>query len=65
MKHGCQLQEVLTQQKTTATYRKVQALYLLKTGQIKTVKGIAQAVGVHQVSVHRWFKEYAETGLKS
>ncbi len=60
-----QLQKILNQQKTAASYRKIQALYLLKTGQIKTVTDIAIALGVHRVSVQRWFKQYNEAGLES
>lgn len=60
-----QLQKILNQQRTSKSYRKVQALYLLKTGQIKTVKEIAKALGVHRVSVQRWFKQYADEGIKS
>ncbi|MGK7918910.1 MAG: transposase [Trichodesmium sp.] len=58
-----QLQDILNQQKTATSYRKIQALYLFKTGQIKTIKEIANALGVHRVSVQRWFKQYAEEGL--
>ena len=60
-----QLQEILNQQKTTRSYRKIQALYLLKTGKIKTVKELALPLGVHRVTVQKWFKEYRERGLES
>ena len=60
-----QLQDLLNQQKTATSYRKIQALYLFKTGQIKTIKEIANALGVHRVSVQRWFKQYAEEGLEA
>ena len=55
-----QLQEILNQQKTTTSYRKIQALYLLKTGKIKTVKDIAIALGVHLLTVQKWFKQDRE-----
>ena len=60
-----QLQEILNQQKTVTSYRKIQALYLLKSGKIKTVTDIAIALGVHRVTVQRWFKEYSDRGLES
>jgi len=58
-----QLQEILNQQKTVTSYRKIQALYLLKSGKIKTVTDIAIALGFHRVTVQRWFKEYSEVAI--
>jgi len=60
-----QLQEILNLQKNVSSYRKIQALYLLKTKQVKTVKDIAIALGVHRVTVQRWFKEYRDRGVES
>ncbi|MDJ0715859.1 MAG: helix-turn-helix domain-containing protein [Prochloraceae cyanobacterium] len=60
-----QLQEILNKQKTITSYRKIQALYWLKTEQIKTVQDIANALGVHRGSVQRWFKKYKDEGLES
>ena len=58
-----QLQEILNLQKNVSSYRKIQALYLLKTKQVKTLKDIAIALGVHRVTVQRWFKEYREVPI--
>lgn len=61
---SAQLQNLLSKEKTAASYQKIQALYLFKTGLVETVKDIALAVGVHRVSVQRWFKKYQNEGLE-
>lgn len=57
------LRELLNGQKLLPEFQKIQALYLLKTRQLETVTDIANAIGVHRVTVQRWFKKYREQGL--
>lgn len=58
-----QLREILSKQQNALDYKKIQALYLMKTGQIDTVKGISELLGVHRVTVQKWFKKYREQGI--
>lgn len=60
-----ELKQILARQKNAVNYKKVQALYLMKTGQVATVKDLAELLGVHRVTVQKWFKKYKEQGIKS
>lgn len=60
-----ELHELLRKQKTVSSKERIQALYLLKIGQIKTVQHLAKVLGRGRITVHRWLKLYTESGLKS
>jgi transposase len=45
--------------------QKVQALYLLKSGLSQSITNVAEVLGVHRITVQRWFKQYSEEGLSS
>ena len=42
----------------------MQALYFLKSGQIKTVTGLAKALGKNRSTVPRWWPSYRSRGLQ-
>jgi len=58
-----QLHELLLKQKTASSRERIQALYLLKMGQIKRIQDVAVVVGRERVTVHRWLKTYTELGI--
>jgi len=58
-----QLHEVLAKQKDIVNYKKVQCLYLMKTGKVGTVKELSELLGVHRVTIQKWFKKYREVGI--
>ncbi|GAX45480.1 putative transposase [Tolypothrix sp. NIES-4075] len=60
-----ELQELLRKQKTALGKERVQALYLLKTGQVETVQHLAVLLGRSRITVHRWLKRYRQSGLNS
>lgn len=60
-----ELHELLRKQKTVSSKECIQALYLLKIGQIKTVQHLTKVLGRGRITVHRWLKLYTESGLKS
>ena len=60
-----ELQELLRQQKTGLGKERVQALYLLKTGQVETAQHLAVVLGRSRITVHRWLKLYGQGGLNS
>jgi putative transposase len=53
----------MSQQRTITNRQKVQALYLLKSGLSPSITDVAELVGVHRITVQRWFKQYSEGGL--
>ena len=57
------LKTLLAQQKTASGKERVQALYLLKTGQVETVQHLAVVLGRNRVSVQRWLRIYRQGGL--
>ena len=57
------LKALLTQQKTAQGKERVQALYLLKIGQVKTVQDLAVALGRNRVTLQRWLQKYRSEGL--
>jgi transposase len=59
------LKTLLGQQKTATGKERVQALYLLKTGQIETVQHLAGCLGRDRVTVQRWLGQYRQGGLKA
>ena len=58
-----ELKNLLTKQKTASSFQKIQALYLLKSFQVKTVKDLALTIGVNRITVQRWLKKYRTHGL--
>jgi transposase len=60
-----ELKIIMSQQRTVTNRQKVQALYLLKSGLSQSITDVAELVGVHRITVQRWFKQYSEGGLSS
>jgi len=58
-----QLHELLREQKTALGFERIQALYLLKTGQVKTIGNLAIVLGRGSATVQRWLKAYRESGI--
>jgi putative transposase len=58
-----ELKIIMSQQRTVTNRQKVQALYLLKSGLIPSLTDVAELVGVHRITVQRWFKQYSEGGF--
>ncbi|MDY6805301.1 MAG: helix-turn-helix domain-containing protein [Cyanobacteriota bacterium] len=58
-----ELKKLLTHQKTAGGFQKIQALYLLKIAQVKTVKELAVTLGVNRITVQRWLKQYRADGI--
>jgi transposase len=58
------LKTLLGQQKTATGKERVQALYLLKTGQIETVQHLAVCLGRDRVTVQRWLRQYRQGGIQ-
>jgi putative transposase len=58
-----QLHELLRKQKTALGFERIQALYLLKTGQVKTIGDLAIVLGRGSATVQRWLKAYRESGI--
>lgn len=58
-----QLRDILSKQKDAIDYKKIQALYLMKTGQVTTVTEVSELLGVHRVTVQKWFKKYRDQGI--
>lgn len=58
-----ELKTLLAQQKTASRKERVQALYLFKIGQVKTVKELAIAIGRDRITVQRWLQKYRHAGI--
>jgi len=58
-----ELHGLLRKQKTASSLERIQALYLLKIGQVKTIQDVAVVVGRARVTVQRWLKDYQESGI--
>ena len=58
------LRQLKNQQKTIVSFQKIQSLYLLKTGQIKTITKLATLLGVHRVTLQKWLKKSKNGGLE-
>ena len=54
-----ELKSLLNEQKTASGFQKIQALYLFKICQIKTVKELAMTIGVNPITVQRWLRNIA------
>lgn len=57
------LKHLLRQQKTASGKERIQLLYLLKTGQAKTVQDAAAILARHRGTVQEWLRSYREEGL--
>ncbi len=53
----------MRKQKTASSRERIQALYLLKMGQVNTIQNVAVVVGRVVVTVHRWLKAYTQSGI--
>lgn len=60
-----ELKQLLGVQRTATGKERVQLLYLLKTGQAKTVQMAAQLLGRHRVTVQEWLSRYRAGGIES
>lgn len=58
-----ELKELLKQQTTVSGFEKVQALYLFQSGQVRTVIGIASALGKNRTTIQRWWGKYEAGGI--
>lgn len=58
-----ELKTLLGQQKSAQGKERVQALYLLKRGEVKTVTDLAPGLGRHRVTVQEWLAHYRQGGM--
>lgn len=58
------LKQLLRQQKTTFSKERVHLLYLLKTGQARTVQDAAALLGRNRVTLQEWLRKYRAGGLE-
>lgn len=58
-----ELKEVLAQQRQARLQERVQALYWLKSQQVKQLQAVAKLLGRDTATVSRWFTRYREGGL--
>jgi transposase len=58
-----ELKLLLRTQKTASAKERVQLLYLLKSGQAKTVESAAALLGRNRVTVQKWLRRYRQGGL--
>ncbi|HAG83228.1 MAG TPA: helix-turn-helix domain-containing protein [Cyanobacteria bacterium UBA12227] len=59
------LKSMLSQQKHKRSFERIQALYLLKTGQVETVQHLATVIGRHRTTVQGWLRRYRQGGIPS
>lgn len=60
-----ELRQLLRKQKTGSNKERIQALYLLKMRQVKTVQHLAEVLGRGRITLQRWLRLYREGGLSS
>lgn len=60
---AAELKRLLSKQKSKRGFERVQALYLLKTGQVDTVQHLAVVIGCHRTTIQGWLREYRLGGL--
>ena len=58
-----QLENLMKEQKASRKFIRVQCLHLLKTGKATTITEVAELVGRHRVTVHRWLNCYQKGGI--
>jgi transposase len=61
---SAELKIILSRQKRLINRQKIQALYWLKAGYSKGITDVAECLGVHRTTVHRWLKQYSEGGIQ-
>lgn len=57
------LKQLLRQQKTGSDKERIHLLYLLKSGQVKTVQDAAPILGRNRVTLQKWLNRYRAGGL--
>jgi len=57
------LRALMNSQKQVLNYAKLQALYILKIGQVETVRPRAAVMGKGEATIHRWLRMYREGGI--
>ncbi|HBE18755.1 MAG TPA: helix-turn-helix domain-containing protein [Cyanobacteria bacterium UBA11149] len=57
------LKHLLSQQKQRQSFERIQALYLLKTGQVKTVQNLVIIIGRHRTTIQAWLRRYRQGGI--
>ena len=57
-----ELEALLKQSQSLKDKERLQALYLLKAKRLK-IKEIAQVVGKHRGTIHRWLAKYSQGGI--
>jgi putative transposase len=60
-----ELKIILSEQRTIINRQKIQVLYWLKAGLSSSLTDVAERLGVHRITVHRWLKQYSVGGLTS
>lgn len=60
-----ELKIIMKRQETVTNRQKVQALYLLKSGKSQSITDVSELLGVHRITVQRWFKQYSNGGLQA
>jgi Transposase and inactivated derivatives len=60
-----ELKIIIKRQQTVTNRQKVQALYLLKSGQAQSITDVAELLGVHRITVQRWLKQYSNGGWRA
>ncbi|NEP43419.1 MAG: helix-turn-helix domain-containing protein [Okeania sp. SIO2H7] len=59
------LTNLMKKQKRVLEYNKVLTLFLLKSGEQITVRGVARNLGKGETTIHRWLALYREGGIKN
>ncbi|MEB3830534.1 helix-turn-helix domain-containing protein [Phormidium sp. CCY1219] len=59
-----ELKTLLAKQTTARGRERIQALYLLKIGQVKTLKELGILLGRDTATIYRWFQKYKADGLQ-
>ena len=60
-----QLKKLMLQQVSIDKKERIQALFLLTTGQCQTIADLSQIIGKHESTIWRWLKLYSDRGLFS
>jgi transposase len=60
-----ELKKLLKLTENQETKERVQALYWLKSSQVKTTEEIANLIGKHRTTVSRWLSSYRTGGIKA
>jgi putative transposase len=60
-----ELKELLKLTQHQGVKERVQALYWLKSEQVKTTEAIAKSIGKHRITVSRWLSSYRTGGIKA